>query len=30
MQAVRNFTQLCMEGYYDDTIFHRIIAGVHV
>lgn len=25
-QAVRNFCQLCMEGYYDDTIFHRIIA----
>lgn len=24
-QAVRNFCQLCMEGYYDDTIWHRII-----
>ena len=25
LQAVRNFTQLCMEGYYDGTIFHRVI-----
>lgn len=25
LQACRNFAQLCMEGYYDDTIFHRII-----
>jgi len=24
-RAVRNFVQLCMEGYYDNTIFHRII-----
>jgi peptidyl-prolyl cis-trans isomerase SDCCAG10 len=24
-KAVRNFVQLCMEGYYDNTIFHRII-----
>lgn len=24
-KAVRNFVQLCLEGYYDDTIFHRII-----
>eukprot|EP01029_Cantina_marsupialis_P015115 TRINITY_DN330_c3_g1_i1.p1 TRINITY_DN330_c3_g1~~TRINITY_DN330_c3_g1_i1.p1 ORF type:complete len:569 (+),score=231.05 TRINITY_DN330_c3_g1_i1:161-1867(+) len=24
-KACRNFIQLCMEGYYDDTIFHRII-----
>ena len=24
-RAVRNFTQLAMEGYYDNTIFHRII-----
>jgi peptidyl-prolyl cis-trans isomerase SDCCAG10 len=23
--AVRNFAQLCMEGYYDNTIFHRIV-----
>jgi peptidyl-prolyl cis-trans isomerase SDCCAG10 len=25
LQACRNFAQLCMEGYYDGTIFHRII-----
>ena len=24
-QACRNFIQLCMEGFYDDSIFHRII-----
>eukprot|EP00967_Tisochrysis_lutea_P111246 scaffold174732_cov22-Tisochrysis_lutea.AAC.1 len=24
-QAVRNFVQLCLEGYYDNTIFHRVI-----
>lgn len=24
-QACRNFVQLCLEGYYDSTIFHRII-----
>ena len=23
--ASRNFVQLCLEGYYDNTIFHRII-----
>uniref|UniRef100_A0A0C3UDT9 Peptidyl-prolyl cis-trans isomerase n=1 Tax=Guillardia theta (strain CCMP2712) TaxID=905079 RepID=A0A0C3UDT9_GUITC len=23
--ACRNFIQLCMEGYYDNTMFHRII-----
>merc|ERR1712000_734694 len=23
--AVRNFVQLCMEGYYDGCIFHRVI-----
>lgn len=23
--ACRNFIQLCMEGYYDNTIFHRIV-----
>ena len=22
-KACRNFVQLCMEGYYDGTIFHR-------
>eukprot|EP00744_Colponema_vietnamica_P008154 GILI01011654.1.p1 GENE.GILI01011654.1~~GILI01011654.1.p1 ORF type:complete len:211 (+),score=53.98 GILI01011654.1:47-634(+) len=26
-KACRNFVQLCMEGYYDGTIFHRIIKG---
>ena len=25
LQACRNFIQMCMEGYYDGTIFHRII-----
>ncbi|EGZ29414.1 hypothetical protein PHYSODRAFT_466611 [Phytophthora sojae] len=29
-KAVRNFVQLCLEGYYDQTIFHRIIAGFMV
>ena len=24
-QAVRNFVQLCMEGYYDGCIFHRLL-----
>ena len=24
MQAVRNFVQLCLEGYYDNTPFFRI------
>lgn len=24
-KASKNFIQLCMEGYYDGTIFHRII-----
>ncbi|KAF5280304.1 hypothetical protein FQR65_LT03113 [Abscondita terminalis] len=23
----RNFIQLCLEGYYDDTIFHRVVKG---
>ncbi|CEJ03316.1 hypothetical protein G6F70_008288 [Rhizopus microsporus] len=26
-RASRNFIQLCLEGYYDNTIFHRIIPG---
>lgn len=26
-KAVRNFVQLCLDGYYEDTIFHRIIKG---
>uniref|UniRef100_A0A146KJD8 Spliceosome-associated protein CWC27 homolog n=1 Tax=Lygus hesperus TaxID=30085 RepID=A0A146KJD8_LYGHE len=25
--AARNFVQLCMEGYYDGTIFHRVVKG---
>lgn len=29
-KAVRNFVQLCLEGYYDNTIFHRIIPGLVV
>jgi hypothetical protein len=24
-KACRNFVQLCTEGYYDNTIFHRVI-----
>ncbi|XP_051541914.1 spliceosome-associated protein CWC27 homolog [Myxocyprinus asiaticus] len=24
-KACRNFTQLCMEGYYEGTIFHRVV-----
>ncbi|KTG33587.1 hypothetical protein cypCar_00038622, partial [Cyprinus carpio] len=24
-EACRNFTQLCMEGYYDGTVFHRVV-----
>jgi peptidyl-prolyl cis-trans isomerase SDCCAG10 len=24
-KAVRNFVQLCLEGYYNNTIFHRIV-----
>lgn len=26
-KTCRNFIQLCMEGYYNGTIFHRIIKG---
>ncbi|KAL2935392.1 Peptidyl-prolyl cis-trans isomerase CYP57 [Bienertia sinuspersici] len=26
-KAVRNFVQLCLENYYDNTIFHRIIKS---
>ena len=26
--ACRNFVQLCLERYYDETIFHRIIKGI--
>ncbi|GAX77528.1 hypothetical protein CEUSTIGMA_g4972.t1 [Chlamydomonas eustigma] len=25
LEACRNFVQMCLEGYYDNTIFHRII-----
>ncbi|KAG0130191.1 cyclophilin-like domain-containing protein [Tuber indicum] len=25
--TVRNFLQLCMDGYYNDTIFHRLVPG---
>lgn len=30
LQAVRNFIQLCLEGYYDGCIFHRVIKDVMV
>lgn len=26
-KACRNFIQLCMEGYFNNTIFHRVIPG---
>lgn len=26
-KACRNFIQLCMEGYYNGTIFHRLVKG---
>ena len=26
-KACRNFVQLCMEGFYDNTIFHRIVKN---
>ncbi|XP_043277171.1 spliceosome-associated protein CWC27 homolog [Venturia canescens] len=26
-KACRNFIQLCMEGYYENTIFHRLVKG---
>lgn len=26
-KTCRNFIQLCMEGYYDNTIFHRVVKG---
>lgn len=26
-KAVRNFVQLCLEGYYDNTAFHRVIKS---
>lgn len=29
-KACRNFVQLCLEGYYDNTIFHRYVSWHHV
>eukprot|EP00743_Colponemidia_sp_Colp-15_P005017 GILK01005403.1.p1 GENE.GILK01005403.1~~GILK01005403.1.p1 ORF type:complete len:549 (+),score=127.10 GILK01005403.1:51-1697(+) len=29
-KATRNFVQLCLEGYYDGTDFHRVIKGFMV
>lgn len=26
-KACRNFVQLAMEGYFDNTIFHRVVKG---
>jgi len=26
-KACRNFIQLCMEGYYNGTIFHRVVSN---
>lgn len=26
-KSCRNFVQLCLEGYYDGTIFHRLVKG---
>lgn len=26
-KTCRNFIQLCLEGYYDGTVFHRIVKG---
>lgn len=26
-KTCRNFIQLCLEGYYDNTIFHRVVKG---
>lgn len=26
-RTCRNFIQLCLEGYYDGTIFHRMVPG---
>ncbi|CAF1518228.1 unnamed protein product, partial [Rotaria sp. Silwood1] len=25
--ACRNFVQLCMDGYYDGTVFHRVVPN---
>ena len=29
-KACRNFVQLCLEGYYNDVIFHRVIKDFMV
>ena len=29
-KAVRNFVQLCLEGYYDGTTFHRVVKDLCV
>lgn len=26
-KACRNFVQLCLEGYYDGVLFHRVVKG---
>ncbi len=26
-KAARNFVQLCLEGYYDKTVFHRVVEN---
>jgi len=26
-KACRNFVQLCMEGYYNGTVFHRVVKN---
>jgi peptidyl-prolyl cis-trans isomerase SDCCAG10 len=26
-KACRNFVQLCLEGYYEGVIFHRVVPG---
>lgn len=26
-KTCRNFVQLCLEGYYDNTVFHRVVKG---
>lgn len=26
-KACRNFIQLCLEGYYNELIFHRVVKG---
>jgi len=28
-KACRNFVQLCLESYYNETVFHRVIKGAH-